>query len=189
MVAGVDEKRNIFILDVWREQRAVDDVAQALVGICQTHKPEVVLHENSPAEKVFRTYVLDYFRRYRIYAPLKEIRTGGQEKEVRAAPIRGYARQGLVSLKKADFNAALLEEVTGFPDVAPNDDIVDCMAILGRYLHAMPPGEGEQAYVAPPPIEGAVRMQDGQMVLTETLDSMFEQRDELINASYSWERI
>ncbi len=48
---------------VWREQKAVDDVAQALVGICQTHKPEVVLHENSPAEKVFSTYVLDYFRR------------------------------------------------------------------------------------------------------------------------------
>ena len=79
--------------------------------------------------------------------------------------------------------------MTGFPDVAPNDDLVDAMAILGRYLHAMPPGEGEQAYVAPPPIEGAVKMQDGQMVLTETLDSMFEQRDELINASYSWERI
>ena len=32
-------------------------------------------------------------------------------------------------------------------------------------------------------------MENGQMVLTETLDSMFEQRDELINASYSWERI
>ena len=63
------------------------------------------------------------------------------------------------------------------------------MAILGRYLHAMPPGAVEQAHVAPPPIEGTVRMQDGQMALTEMLSDMWEQRDELLNASIGWNRI
>ena len=32
-------------------------------------------------------------------------------------------------------------------------------------------------------------MENVQMVLTETLDSMFEQRDALLSAIYSWKRI
>jgi predicted phage terminase large subunit-like protein len=142
----------------------VDDVAAALTAICKEHNPDLVLSDNDNAQKVFRTYALDSFRRHGVYAPLKELPTAGQDKQVRAASIRGFARQGRVKLLRGDWNAALLEECLGFPDTCRNDDQVDCMSLLGRYLAKMSPGASPQRQAPPPPIRGAISLnKDGNV--------------------------
>jgi predicted phage terminase large subunit-like protein len=184
VVAGVNDKADLYILDVWRKQVAVDDVATKLTMICQDHNPREVLLDNDNASRVFKTYAMDSFRRSGVYAPLNEMPTLGQDKETRSASFRGFARQGRIKLVKADWNAALLDEVMGFPDSCPNDDQIDCLSLLGRRLARMSPGEAPEVIKPPEKIVGGITVnEDGLMVTTASFDELWEESDERINLS------
>ena len=142
ITASTDEKGDLYILDVWRKQVDVDDVTKALISICQTDFPETVLIDDDNASKVFKNFALDAFRRYSIFVPLREMKTRGKEKEERAAAFSEFSRQGRIFLLRGDWNANLLQEVEGFPDTCRNDDQVDCLSLLGRYMARMTPVAG-----------------------------------------------
>ena len=76
------------------------------------------------------------------------MKTMGQQKEVRAAAFRGFARQGRVKMVKGDWNAALFAEIQLFPD-GPNDDQVDCLSLAGRRMAVMSPGKSNAAVSTP----------------------------------------
>jgi hypothetical protein len=68
-----------------------------------------------------------------------------------------------------------LDEVVGFPDSCVNDDQVDCLSLLGRYLAKMSPGAGPQKQAPPLPIQGGITQDsNGRMHTTATLGEMFE---------------
>ena len=82
-----------------------------------------------------------------------------------------------MKLVKGDWNAALLQEVEGFPDAAPHDDQVDCLSLIGRHLGNMSPGEVPKAAIPPEPSKiGISQDEHGVMFITQTLDELFENR-------------
>ena len=119
--------------------------------------------------------------RHGVYAPLKELPTAGQDKQIRAGAIRGFARQGRVKLLRGDWNGALLDECINFgTGTARNDDQVDCLSLLGRHLAKMSPGTGEVVKPPPKPILGAVTMHaDGVMRLTSPFNEIWKDNERL----------
>ena len=174
ITAGTNDQGDLYILDVWREQVAVDDVAKNLMAICQATIPELVLIDDDNASKVFKNYALDAFRRGGVYAPLLELKTGGQDKEVRAAAFRGFARQGRVKILRAHWNADLMMEVEGFPDTCRNDDQVDSLSLLGRYMARMSLGKVEKLERSKPIQSGITQGANGQMYTTSTLAELWD---------------
>ena len=175
ITAGLDEERNLYILDVWRKQVSIDDTAKALTIICQTYEPQEVLADDDNATKVFKTYCLDQFRNYGIYTPLRTLPTQGQDKETRAAPFRGIALQGRVFMVQADWNGELLAEILKFP-TSEHDDQIDCLSLLGRHLFKMT-GAAEKIEKPSAPIQGAFkRGADGKIYTTSSLDEMWSDR-------------
>jgi predicted phage terminase large subunit-like protein len=173
MVFGVDEKADLYVLDVWRGQKAVDDVATVLTNTCKLHKPTEVLADDDNASRVFKTYALDHFRRSGVFAPLTDMPTRGQHKEVRAAAFRGFAKQGRVKLLKADWNAALYAEIEGFPDSSPNDDQVDCLSLAGRRLARMAPGKAPVDTKPEPIRAGVTQDENGQLFTTQSFNDLW----------------
>ena len=121
----------------------------------------------------------------------REIPTGGKSKLERAISFQGLARMGHIRTKQGDWVGELKREISTFPREGSGyfDDQIDVLSLFSNYLSRMAPGQTPVNHKPPPPIEGAVRMQDGQMVLTETLDSMFEQREEALSARFTFGRI
>jgi len=158
--------------DVWRKQAKPEETLDQLVAVCRDENPIWVLIENSPAEKVFRSMVMDAFKRYRIVVPLKEMPTGGKDKQIRAAAFQSLARQDRVRLKKAHWNADLINEAVEFPG-GKHDDQIDCLALLGRHFPKIggpPRPEKTQA----PRIITSTQMINGQIYTQRTLDELFE---------------
>jgi predicted phage terminase large subunit-like protein len=174
ITAGTDDQGDLYILDLWRNQVGVDDVAKQLMCVCKDTTPDVVLIDNDNPSKIFKNYAVDVFRRTGIYAPLMELPTRGQDKQLRAAAFRGFARQGRVKLLRAPWNADLLMEIEGFPDTCRHDDIVDCLSLLGRYMARMSPGGVEKVEALKPILSGITQDERGNLHTTQTLDEIFQ---------------
>ena len=188
--AGICPQGDLIITDIQRKRVAVDVTAKDLADNTLSWPATEVLLDDDNAQKVFKTYALDEFKRRGIFIPFNEMKTMGQDKETRAAAFRGFARQGRVKLVKGPWNAALLEEVLGFPDTSPNDDQIDCLSLLGRRMAFLSIGTAPQAEVVAPPIEGAFQQIDDQAFTTQTLDDLWgENDDSILNAAYAKRRI
>jgi predicted phage terminase large subunit-like protein len=170
--AGLDENRDLYITNVWRKQVAIEETAEALSGFCKRNKSDVVLIDDDNASKVFKQYCLEKFRKDGVYTPLKALPTGGQDKEVRAAAFRGFARQGRVFLVQGEWNAELMSEVYTFP-LGRNDDQIDCLSLLGRYMAQM--GAASPDVIAKRvDIKTNLQMVDGKAHTTQTMDELWD---------------
>ena len=166
LVAGFDENRNLTIVDVWRDRKSLDIVAEALEHLCNVYTPTMVLIDDDNASKVFRQYLFEK----RISVPIMLRPTRGQDKQVRAANSRAMAQQGRIHLKRARWNHELLNELTKFPDIR-HDDQVDCVALLGREAYRMAP---PKKILMPEDIEtGAMKVDNGRIVTRDTLGEMW----------------
>ena len=114
----------------------------------------------------------------------------GQDKETRAAAFRGFARQGRVKPVRGPWNAALIDEVLGFPDTCPNDDQIDILSLMGRRMAFLGAGKAPEGPKEPVPVQGALQQVDGQTFTTHTMDDMWgEYDDERLNAAFQSHRI
>jgi predicted phage terminase large subunit-like protein len=167
LVAGIDENRNLTIIDIWRERKSSDIVAEALQHLCNVYTPTMVLIDDDNASKVFRQYLFEK----RINVPIMLRPTRGQDKQVRAANARAMAQHGRIHIKRGQWNHEFLSEVTKFPDIR-HDDQVDCLALLGREAYRM----------APPPKTpklqkneiGAYHLENGRIHTRDTLDDLWK---------------
>lgn len=187
---GICPKGDLYITDIWRKRVSVDETAKALADSCRDFQPTEVLLDNDNAQKVFKTYAVDEFKRRGIFVPLQEMPTMGQDKETRAAAFRGFARQGRVKLVRGPWNAALIDEVLGFPDTCPNDDQIDILSLMGRRMAFLGAGKAPEGPKEPVPVQGALQQIAGETFTTHTMDDMWsDYDDDRLNAALSSHRI
>jgi hypothetical protein len=103
-----------------------------------------------------------------VACPIKLMPMRGQDKETRAAPLRGMFKRGKVFLKKADWNSWVVRELLMFPNAMGQgvDDAVDALSLIGRRLGQLAAPAG----AAPPP-------KAPETVQNMTLDGLHEQRE------------
>ena len=75
----------------------------------------------------------------RVRVPWKTMPMRGQNKETRAAALRGMFKRRVVHLKRAPWNEWLVKELLSFPNAIGQgvDDGVDALSLLGRRLSVL----------------------------------------------------
>jgi predicted phage terminase large subunit-like protein len=142
LTAGVTNDRKLIIVDMYRARITPDKIIEQLINVYQRWKPKEVLIDDDNASKTLKALAHEILRQKGIPLPLKSIPMKGQNKEVRASPLRGLALQGGVKLLKGSWNSDFLREVETFPRTGSNihDDIIDAAGLLATRMGAMSSG-------------------------------------------------
>jgi predicted phage terminase large subunit-like protein len=146
LVAGVDENSSIYLVDAWRDRSSIEVTAQRHLDLVTTYNPLESLIDDDNAARVYVQLLSSRARETRTTVPWKTLPMRGQDKETRAAPLRGLFKRGKVFLKRAPWNAWLVKELLAFPNAMGDgvDDGVDALGLIGRRL-------GSLASAAPQP--------------------------------------
>jgi predicted phage terminase large subunit-like protein len=139
-IVAVDHNGDWDIVDAVRERVDPEASSTRLVGLAQTYKPQEWLIDDDNASKVFMQLVATKARETGSFVPWKPLPMRGQNKETRAAPLRGMFKRGKVFLPdNAPWTRWLLQEISAFPNALGEgvDDGIDALSLLGRRLTAL----------------------------------------------------
>lgn len=140
MVVAIDANSDWDVVEATRARTDVNSSADSIVNLCATYKPREWLIDDDNASKVFMPLVATRARAQQTAVPWKPMPMRGQDKETRAAPLRGQFKRRKVFLPAdAPFAKWLTTELLTFPNALGQgvDDGVDCLGLLGRRLMAL----------------------------------------------------
>ena len=152
-VAGPDHGNAIYVLDAIRSRKAVDDTADQLLSLVGAYKPLECLIDDDNAAKVYMQLLAAKGRERGIKPPMKMLPMRGQDKETRAAPLRGLFLEGRIVFVVAPWNEWMVREVLTFPNAmgVGVDDGIDALGLIGRRLASLArPGTSPKQSPPPP---------------------------------------
>jgi len=150
IIFGIDEHDNIYIIDLYR---AKVDSAVWVDVLCDwiiRYRPLMLGEEKGVILKSLDPFIRKRMQERQAYA-FRQGFASLSNKESRASGIQARASMGMVFIPEtAEWLADFIHELLTFPG-GRNDDIVDCMGLIGRMLDVM-----SKAYVpeAEQPIRG-----------------------------------
>jgi predicted phage terminase large subunit-like protein len=136
LAVGLDAGRNAYVVDAWRDRCDPNVTCDRHLDLIDTYKPVESLIDDDNAAKVYVQLLASKARERGVPVPWKMLPMRGQDKETRAAPLRGQFKRGKVFLKRAPWNSWLVKELLTFPNAMGEgvDDGVDALGLLGRRL-------------------------------------------------------
>lgn len=137
LVAGMDESRNVHIIDVIRARMDAREIVDQLILLQKIYQPEVVGIEEMQVSKAIGPFLREEMLRSNTYLNLFPLKHGGKDKIQRARSIQARMRARTVFFDKSgDWYFTLEDEVCKFPR-ATHDDQVDALAYMGMLLDKM----------------------------------------------------
>lgn len=168
IIVGVDSSMNIYILDAWRGRVSPEVTVDKHLSLIRTYSPAESLIDDDNAAKVYVQLLAQAARESGTPVPWKVLPMRGQNKETRAAPLRGWFKRKKMFIVRAQWNEWLKAELLAFPNALGSgvDDGVDALSLIGRRLASIATPAGD-----PPPPTPQKTVQ--QM----TLNELFEDRE------------
>jgi predicted phage terminase large subunit-like protein len=148
-LVAIDSEGDWDIFHCQRKRCDPDESSADLVNLCATYTPNEWLIDDDNASKVFMPLVATKARQLGVPVPWKPLPIRGQDKETRAAALRGqFKRRKIYMPADAPFARWLVPELIKFPNAEGQgvDDGVDTLSLLGRRLSAI-----SSKYTPPPP--------------------------------------
>jgi len=147
ITVGVDSNLDVFIVDAHRARTSVEQTVDKHLALVNDYHPVESLIDDDNMAKVYVQLLAQKCRETGIAVPWRMLPMRGQDKETRAAPLRGWFKRGKVFLKRAGWNGWLVKELLGFPNLTGQgvDDGVDALSLIGRRLASI-------ARAAPAPV-------------------------------------
>jgi predicted phage terminase large subunit-like protein len=129
----------MFLLDLWRGQKAPDVWVDAFCDLVLKWKPQGWAEEQGQIKSAVGPFLEKRMSERRAYVARAKFPTKG-DKTIRAQSIRGrLAVKGLYVPTHADWYPDLRAELLGFP-AAKFDDQVDALSLIGQIIDKMWPG-------------------------------------------------
>ena len=168
IVVGVDSSMNIYIIDAWRGRVSPEVTVDKHLSLIRTYSPAESLIDDDNAAKVYVQLLAQAARESGTPVPWKVLPMRGQNKETRAAPLRGWFKRKKMFIVKANWNEWLRTELLVFPNALGSgvDDGVDALSLIGRRLASI----ATPASDLPPPTPQ-------KTVQQMTLNELFEDRE------------
>jgi predicted phage terminase large subunit-like protein len=141
-VVAVDTNGDWDIIDASRKRVDAEQTSIDIVTFCTTYRPREWLIDDDNMAKVMIPLVSTKARQLGTPVPWKMMPMRGQDKETRAAPLRGqFKRRKIFYPADAPFANWLTKELLVFPNAMGDgvDDGVDALSVLGRRLGAISP--------------------------------------------------
>jgi predicted phage terminase large subunit-like protein len=137
-IFGVDHESNIYVLDWWRGQVSPDVWTERQLMMIRRWKPLEWADEGGLIGKSTAPLINQRMRETGVYCYHKQYpQAKGENKQVRAASMRGRMAQGKVFLpQNAPWCKDLEDELMTFPN-GRHDDQVDVMSLCGVMLDRM----------------------------------------------------
>lgn len=151
-IVAVDHNGDWDIVEGQRARVDVEQSSSTIVQLCATYKPIEWLIDDDNASKVFGTLVGTKARQLSVPVPWRPMPMRGQDKETRAASLRGMFKRGRVYMPPdAPFTKWLTNELLTFPNAVGSgvDDGIDALGLIGRRMLVI---SAPVAPVAPRPL-------------------------------------
>lgn len=139
-VVAVDKNNDWDIIDASRERADPEQSSMRLITFCTTYRIKEWLIDDDNASKVFMPLVATKAKETNTRVPWKPVPMNGQNKETKAAALRGqFKRRKVYMSPDAPFKQWLVTELITFPNALGQgvDDGVDALSALGRRLHML----------------------------------------------------
>ena len=155
VVIGIDPKRRMFLLDLWRQQTSSNVWIEAYCDLVIKWKPIFWAEEKTQITSGVGPFITARARERQAYTKREQFPTR-HDKAVRAQSIRGRMElEGLYVPARAPWLADLKGELLAFPR-GKHDDQVDALGLAGQLLDKWAPGgvpKLEPGAFRPPPID------------------------------------
>jgi predicted phage terminase large subunit-like protein len=133
VVIGIDPKRQMFLLDLWRQQTSSNVWIETWCDLVTKWKPAFWAEEKSQITSGVGPFITARASERQAYTSREQFPTR-HDKAVRAQSIRGRMElDGLYVPARAPWLADLKAELLAFP-TGKHDDIVDAMGLVGQLL-------------------------------------------------------
>lgn len=137
LIVAVDSNGDWDILDSKRKRTDPSSSADDIISFCQAYSPREWLIDDDNSSKVFGNLVATRGRELGVSVPWKPMPMRGQDKETRAASLRGqFKRRKIYMPADAPFTKWLVPELLMFPNALGQgvDDGVDALGLMGRRM-------------------------------------------------------
>ncbi len=127
---GVAPDQRVYILDVCRGHWGSFDLVENIIDQAEKYNPSMVGIEKGQIEMAIGPILRKRMRERSAFFPLELLRTGRQDKMMRARPLQGRIQQGMVLFPSPNLNEwtqVLLTEMLRFP-AGTHDDQVDALS-------------------------------------------------------------
>jgi predicted phage terminase large subunit-like protein len=136
-VVGVTTSHDVFIVDVYRERSSPEVSAEVHLNLVEQYHPMECLIDDDNAAKVYVHLLVSRARERGVPVPWKTLPMRGQDKETRAAALRGLFKRRKIYVVRSvaeDSNGWLIREILNFPNALGDgvDDGVDALSLIGR---------------------------------------------------------
>lgn len=168
IVVGLDNKQNMYLLDLWRDQKSSDVWVEAFIDLCKRWKPLGWAEEAGQINAGVGPFLVKRMRERNCYVARAQF-PSTKSKAMRAQSIIGrMAMKGLYCPFGAPWFAEFRRELLLF-DAGKNDDQVDALGLIGQVLDKMIPADASSADAGEPKKFSTI---PGEC--TVTLDDLFE---------------
>lgn len=138
LIWALDENANIYIIDMYRDQVDSKFWVDVLCDWIKRYRPLMLGEEKGVILKALDPFIKKRMQECMAYA-FRQPFASVSDKETRASGIQARASMGMVYLPEhAEWLADFIHELLTFPG-GKNDDIVDCMGLIGRMLDIIAP--------------------------------------------------
>jgi predicted phage terminase large subunit-like protein len=139
VVIGIDPKRRMFLLDLWRQQTSSNVWIEAWCDLVTKWKPTFWAEEKTQITSGVGPFITTRARERQAYTKREQFPTR-HDKAVRAQSIRGRMElDGLYVPARAPWLPDLKAELLSFPR-GKHDDQVDALGLVGQLLDKWAPG-------------------------------------------------
>ena len=173
VTAGICDKGNLFVIDVIREQVDVDATCDTFFRLMDTYDITYFYIDDDNSSKMLQRLLIEKCKSRNRIIPLHVMPIRGQDKEIRAAPLRGWFMQKRIFiLKNSTWNNTFIAEAMDFPAV-DHDDQIDAMSLIGRQYTSIPRPVLKNDVAEE--INFFLKEKDGQLMTTVPLEKLYDE--------------
>lgn len=172
LVVGLDNKQNMYLLDLWRERVSSDKWVEVFIDMCKRWRPLGWAEEAGQINLGVGPFLVKRMRERQCYVARAQF-PSTKSKAQRAQSIIGrMAMNGLYCPFGASWFPEFRRELLLF-DAGTYDDQVDALGLIGQVLDKMIPADASSAEQGPSKVFST---HPGQC--TVTLDDLFEANEQ-----------
>lgn len=137
VVAGIDENRMLYIIDVIRERLDGREIVDYIINLQKAYSPDIFGIEEMQVSKSIGPFLREEMFKRGTFVNVIPLKTMGKDKIARARSIQGRMRaHGVKFDKSGDWYPVFEDELSKFPR-ATKDDQVDAFAYVGLMLDSL----------------------------------------------------
>lgn len=123
----------------------LDETARKIFQAVRDYRPVSVGIERGIAKQAVMSPLTDMMKRHSFFFRVEELTHGNQKKTDRIVwALQGRFENGLIKIKKGEWNSQLIDEISQFPDQLTHDDMIDALAYIDQLAKVAYAGDFEE---------------------------------------------